>query len=99
MCLGLGCLLIPPVFGVFAAVIRPLIDPASIQGRTDRLGLEMGFGLVVLSLVLVFLALRTSIRAYQVGERSWVMWAGIVPSVAIGLFWIVMIVGEIAVPH
>lgn len=99
MWLGLSCLLIPLVFGVFAAVIRPLIDPASNQGRTDRLGLEMGLGLVVLSLVLVFFALRTSIRAYRLDERSWVMWSGIVPSVAIGLFWIVMIVGEIVVPH
>lgn len=99
MWLGLSCLLIPPFLGIFASVLKPLIDPASMLGRTDRLGIQMGVGLVALSLALVFLALKSSIKAYLLGERSWVMWLGLISSMAIGLFWIMMIVGELAFPH
>lgn len=99
MWLGLSTLLIPPALGIFASAIRPLIDPASMEGREDRLGIEMGFGLVILSLVLVFFSFKLSIKAYKQGERSWVMWSGLIPSILIGLFWIFMIVGELFFPH
>lgn len=70
-----------------------------MEGRGDKLGVEMGFGLVAFSLILVFFALRKSIASYKLGERSWAMWLGLVPSILIGLFWIFMIAGEILYPH
>ena len=99
MWLGLSVLLIPPFLGFFAAVIRPLIDPESMVGREDRLGFEMGFGVVIFTLILTFLAIRACFKAYKLGERSWVMWTGLAPSILIGLFWIFMIAGELLSPH
>lgn len=97
--LGLSTLLIPPFLGFFAAVLRPLIDPASMEGREDTLGFEMGFGVVGVTLILTFFAIKTSVKAYRLGERSWVMWLGLIPALLIGFFWISMIAGELLFPH
>lgn len=101
MWFGLSSLLIPPFLGIFAALSRYWYDPESMQGREgfNVLGAGMGFGMVLLSLILISLALRHSIRAYKQGERSWVVWLGMVPATLIGLFWIMMIAGEILFPH
>jgi hypothetical protein len=95
MYLGLSVFLVPPFLGIFAAVIRPVIDRAS----SENVGAAVGFGVGAMVLVLSVLALITSIRAYRQGERSWVMWLGLVPAILIGAFWIFMIIGEILFPH
>lgn len=100
MYLGVATFFIPPILGTFAAVIRPMIDPASMEGReTDYLGMFMGFSLAIFSLILSILALVTSIRAFKMGERSWVLWLGFVPAILIAIFWIMMIMGEFLFPH
>lgn len=101
MWLGLSTLLIPPALGIFASLSRYITDPVSMEGREgfNMLGAGMGVGVVLISLILAYFALRSCLRAYIQGERSWVMWVGFVPSVLIILFWIFMIGGEIFIPH
>ena len=95
MYLGLATLLIPPFLGIFAAVIRPIIDKAS----SENTGAAMGFGSGVLALVLSVSALVAGIRAFKKGERSWVLWVGFVPAILVGAFWVFMIIGEFIFPH
>jgi len=99
MYLGLGSLFIPPALGIFSIVIRCITDPISMEGRTDYVGMSMGFGGVILALILSISALRVNVQVYKMGERSWVMWLGLIPAIVIGIFWIFMIVGEILFPH
>jgi len=70
MYLGLATLLIPPFLGIFAAVIRPMIDKISVN--SENVGISIGFGVGILALVLSVSALVIGIRAYKKGERSWV---------------------------
>ncbi len=97
MYLGLATLLIPPLLGIFAAVIRPLIDRVSVNN--ENAGITIGIGSAVLALTLSVTALIISIRAFRKGERSWVLWLGFMPAILIGAFWIFMIVGEFLFPH
>ncbi|MBM3253914.1 MAG: hypothetical protein FJZ16_06665 [Candidatus Omnitrophica bacterium] len=100
MWLGFSVLLIPPFLGVFAAVIRPIIDKESMEGREGfDLGAGMGFGAGLVALILTFFALKTCIQAYRQGERSWALWVGFVPAILVGAFWIFMIIGEFLFPH
>lgn len=95
MYLGLATLLIPPFLGIFAAVIRPIIDKAS----GENTGAAMGFGSGVLALALSVSALVAGIRAFKKGERSWVLWVGFIPAILVGAFWVFMIIGEFIFPH
>lgn len=95
MYLGLSVLLIPPFLGIFAAVIRPIIDQAS----NENIGASIGFGAGVFTLILSVLALVTGIRAFKKGERSWVLWVGFVPAILSGAFWLLMVIGEFIFPH
>ncbi len=95
MGLGLSVFLMGPMLGIFAAVIRPLIDEATNETVGAAIGFLFGIGALVLSIA----ALVTGIRAYRKGERSWVMWVGFVPSIMVALFWVFLLVGEFAVPH
>lgn len=97
MRLGLASLLVPPFLGIFASVIRPMLDRVSVNSEAP--GIAMGFGGVVFDLVLSISALLVSIKVYKQGERSWVLWLGFVPAVLIALFWIFMIAGELVFPH
>ena len=95
MGLGLATLFVPPFLGIFAAFIRPLID----QAAGESIGIAMGFGGMIFSLVLPAAALATAIIAYRKGERSWVLWVGFIPAMLIGAFWVFMIAGEFLYPH
>ena len=95
MYLGLSVLLIPPFLGIFAAVIRPMIDKAS----SENIGVAIGFGAGVFALALSISALVDGILAFKRGERSWVLWVGFVPAILIGVFWIFMVIGEFLFPH
>ncbi|MDD2807316.1 MAG: hypothetical protein PHW95_02225 [Patescibacteria group bacterium] len=95
MWLGVSTLLIFPALGIFAAIIRPIIDNIS----NETTGATMGFITGLLALIISVAALITAIRAYRLGERSWVLWIGFVPAILVGLFWIFMIVGEFLFPH
>ena len=93
--LGLGTLLCFPLLGIFASVIRPMIDKAS----SENAGAAVGFSLMIVLLIFSVSALVTGIRAFKKGERSWVLWIGFVPAILTGAFWIFMIIGEFIFPH
>jgi hypothetical protein len=94
---GLATLLVPPFLGLFAAVIRPIIDKAI--GNSEYAGATMGLGLAFLALVFSIYALVLGIRAFRQGERSWVLWTGFIPAMLINAFWIVMITAEFLFPE
>jgi len=95
MWLGLSTIFIFPILGLFAAVLRPLIDKAI----GEKTGAALGFNVGIFSLILSVFALVTCIRAFKKGERSWVLWVGFVPAIIMGAFWVFMIIGEFLFPH
>ena len=95
MGLGLSSILIFPFLGIFTAFIRPIIDKAS----SENIGAAVGFGSMIVILILLISALVTGVRAFIKGERSWVLWVGFVPAILVGAFWIFMIIGEFIFPH
>ena len=95
MGLGLGTILGGPMLGIFAAVVRPMIDKAS----SENVGATIGFGVMIFALALSVSALVAGVRAFKKGERSWVLWVGFVPAILVGAFWVFMIIGEFIFPH
>lgn len=95
MGLGLATFLVPPILGIFAAVIRPIIDKVI----SENVGAAVGFILVIVVLTLSVSALVAGIRAFKKGERTWVLWVGFVPAILTGAFWVFMIIGEFVFPH
>ena len=95
MGLGLSSILIFPFFGIFTAFIRPIIDKAS----SEIFGAAVGFGSMIVALILLVSALAIGVRAFKKGERSWVLWVGFVPAILVGAFWVFMIIGEFIFPH
>jgi hypothetical protein len=95
MGLGLGTILGGPMLGIFAAVVRPMIDKAS----SENVGAVAGFGSMIVALILSVSALVTGVCAFKKGERSWVLWVGFVPAILVGAFWVFMIIGEFIFPH
>ena len=95
MWLGLATILIGPILGIFAAVIRPIID--KVAGPT--IGIPFGFTAVILTFMLSISAIVTGIRALKSGERSYILWIGFIPALLSGAFWIFMIIGELLFPH
>ena len=95
MGLGLSSILIFPFLGIFTAVIRPIIDKAS----SENVGAVVGFGSMIVVLILLVSALVTSVYAFKKGERSWVLWVGFVPAILVGVFLVFMIIGEFIFPH
>jgi hypothetical protein len=95
MGLGLSSILVFPFFGIFAAVIRPIIDKAS----SEIVGAVIGFGSMIVALILIVSALVIGVRAFKQGERSLVLWVGFVPAILVGAFWVIMIIGEFIFPH
>jgi hypothetical protein len=95
MWLGLSTVLISPTLGIFAAVIRPMIDKAG-NGNT---GATFGFILMIALLILAVTALTTCIRAFKKGEHSWVLWVGFVPAILTAATLVLMVVGEFVFPH
>jgi hypothetical protein len=95
MGLGLSSILIFSFLGIFAAVIRPIIDKAS----SEIVGAVVGFGSMIVALILLVSALVIGILALKKGERSWVLWVGFVPAILVGVFLVFMIIGEFIFPH
>ena len=94
MGLGLSSILIFPFLGIFTAVIRPIIDKAS----SENVGAVVGYGSMIVALILLVSALVTGVRAFKKGERSWVLWVGFVPAILVGALWVFMIIGEWLIP-
>lgn len=88
MWFGVSGLLIFPLLGLIVGAINMLlggtIGPLAISG-----GLLTIFG----SSVFAIFSLVLSIRALRAGERSWVMWLGLVSASIVASFWAFMIIG------
>jgi hypothetical protein len=96
MGLGLSTLVVSQLLlGLFASFIRPMIDRAG----GEKVGVPIGFSIMIFSFVLSISALTTCILAYKKGERSFILWIGFVPAILSGAFWIFMIIGEFVFPH
>ncbi len=95
MALGVATITIFPILGIFGAVIRPAIDTAT----SEQFGAFIGFILGIFALVLSVSALVLGMRAYKQKERSWIVWIGLIPASLVGLFWVIMILGELFFPH
>lgn len=95
MYLGLITFLIPPFLGIFAAVIRPIIDKASSENTGAVIGFAVGIAVLALSVS----ALIAGIRAFRQGERALGFWLGFIPAILAGAFWVFMIIGEFIFPH
>ncbi len=94
MGLGIGSLFVMPFLGIMAAVVVPYLDTV-----THGAGIFGGFMGAIIAIAITFAALVTTIRAYRKGERSWVMWLGLIPALLTSCLWIVMIAGELLFPH
>jgi hypothetical protein len=97
--LSIISLLVVPSLGAVNTILRPLLDPASGNPGGPRGFIPMGFVSGVLSFILAVSALVAGIRAYKMGERSWVVWVGLVLAIIVSLFWTFMFVGGILFPY
>ena len=95
MSLGLGTILIFPILGIFTSVLRPMLDKAG----GENTGASIGFGILAFSLILSVSALVTGFYAYRKGDRSSMLWVGLVPALVVAAFWVFMIIGELMFPH
>ncbi|NTV44674.1 MAG: hypothetical protein HGA67_03180 [Candidatus Yonathbacteria bacterium] len=93
--LGVLSLLLPTMLGMFAAVGAPLFT--AVFG--EMAGRITGFGIGIGALLFTILVVVMAIRAWRTGERSVLVWVGVVPAILIVLFWVVMIIGEFLFPH
>lgn len=93
--LGIGTLFVFPFLGIFGAVISPFISLVFGELVSQVIGFMIGFGVLGVSIS----AVLVGIRAYRKGERSWVLWVGLLPALLVAAGWVFMVIGEFAVPH
>lgn len=91
LCLGVASVVTVPFFGAMNAVVRPKID--NLAG--EAIGNIFGAGSVVAWLTLLTISLIINIRSFRKGERSWVMWVGLLLSTVIAGMMLLMIVAEV----
>lgn len=94
--IGLFSVVIAPLFGYLNAFLRKIFEPVSYNPGQ---GFSPGMVGFLLSMGLAITAILKFIKCYKSGEKSWKLWAGIIPAIAVGCFWILMISGELIFPH
>ena len=94
MGLGLATILVYPLLSILT-VVRPMIDKAI----GENIGAAVGFGSMIVLLILSVSALVVGVCALKKGERSWVLWVGFVPAILVGALCVFMIIGEFIFPH
>jgi len=99
--LGLGMIafLIVPTLGVLTSTLRPLIDPESVNPDNQGILGGGGFASAVISLLLSIAAILAGYQALRAGERSWVVWAGLLLALLVSGFWVYTILGELFFPR
>ncbi len=93
---GLLTLVVGPLFGLFTSFLRMLLDPASVNPGD---GLGSGISGVFLTLALSITTVVLFVRNYKLGERSWVLWAGLIPAALAGSFWVYITFARLVVPR
>lgn len=96
--LGLGSLLALPLLGGLNAFLRPLLDPTSVNPNAQA-GFGGGFFAAIVSLALAAATLVCGVRAFRLGERSWMMWVGLLIGALVALLWLALIAANILYPH
>jgi hypothetical protein len=95
MGLGASLIFIGPILGIFAALIRPMIDNLI----SERVGATVGFVVIALLLLMIISAIITGSISLKKGKRSWVVWIGFIPALLAVAFLVFMILGEFIFPH
>jgi len=85
MALGLAALLEIPLFALYSLIGRQM----------QRAGVQSGPGVGIFGILITLVAFITSFIIYRKGERSWVLWVGLISAIVIGAFWLLMIIAEI----
>ena len=89
--LGIGLLLVELFLGLFASLIRALlIDAGSPAGSP-----AFGIGLGGIANALCLGTLVTGLLALRRGERSWVVWLGLLPA----LLFVLMLIADFLFAH
>jgi hypothetical protein len=80
------------------AVAVPLVGSRLAQDELDQMG---GAAPLVLpsTIALGLVGLVVAVYALLRRERSWRVWAGLVTSGLVMLFWLVFLIGELTWPH
>lgn len=91
MWLGLASLLTFPILGASAAVLRPYLD----ETFGSTIGTVATVIVALLCIAFIIYALVVNIRTFRRGERSWVMWLGLIPVSIIGLLLFYLVGAEI----
>jgi hypothetical protein len=87
----MGLLLVELFLGLFASLIRPLlIDAGSPAGSP-----AFGIGLGGIANALCLGTLVTGLLALRRGERSWVVWLGLLPA----LLFVLMLIADFLFAH
>uniref|UniRef100_A0A7C4XV67 DUF4064 domain-containing protein n=1 Tax=candidate division WWE3 bacterium TaxID=2053526 RepID=A0A7C4XV67_UNCKA len=93
--LSLVAFLSGPLLGIFASVVRPVLDVAT----SENIGQVFGFLFGVLILATIVASFALSLISFQKGERSWAVWFALVVSSLAVCFLLFMLIGEFAFPH
>lgn len=93
--LSLGAIMAGPILGVFAAIIRPLIDSLT----SESVGAAIGFAFGVIIVITIVVDFVLSILSFRRGERSWAVWVALIFSSIAILMIFVLVVGEVAFQH
>ena len=89
--LGMGMLLIELILGLFTSLIRPLlIDAGSPAGSP-----AFGIGLGGIANALCLGTLVTGLLTLRRGERSWVVWLGLLPA----LLFVLLLIADFLFAH
>ncbi len=96
MWFSISSFLVFPVVRLLIGVVNRVLGSMSDSRPT---AVSPGMLIATSSLGLAITGLVLSIRAFRTGERSWVVWLGLVISALVTLFWVFMIFGEFIFPH
>ncbi len=82
------------VLGLLVALEMPAL--AAFSYLSNRMAAtEFGPSIGITGILLTAAALIAGMVAYRKGERSWVLWVGLIPALLLGAFWALMLVVEI----
>lgn len=93
--LGVGA----AVWGFFVTSLPMLLRPWLESVFGGRVMIPLGLTGLGVAVALAIAAITVGIVALRRGDRAWLVFAGFVPAVIVGGFWILFAVGELLIPH
>jgi MFS family permease len=95
MGLGLSIIFAGRILSIIVTMLFRSINPVEM----GEAGGVFGFNPVMVSFALAISTLIVGFIAFKKGERSWVLWVGLIPAILFCAFLIPMIIGEALFPH